>query len=333
MSAELASVALSEEVRRHCAAVAAAARWVRIDPRAATASEGVAGLDPALHFLDAPSEEVARYILVLDAINFGSGWFATLRTDAGESGTDVITRTLTEHARRRGRPWTAAELRRLDAPEVARVLGQDPRHELMDLYARGLNQLGAWLGDRTALGVIEQAGGSAQRFARQLAAGMAFFDDRGFFKRAQTTANDLVLAGVAAFADIDRLTVFADNLLPHVLRLDGVLVYHPDLASRVDAHRPLPAGSAMEHEIRACTVEACERLARRLGVAPRVLGQLAVEPRPGAALQPAAGAPHPHRLLLTRRVRQVVACGATAHPGGSLSEGLRGRCLASTRRT
>ena len=52
---------------------------------------------------------------------------------------------------------------------------------------------------------------------------MPFFDDPGFFKRAQIAANDLVLAGVAEFADIDRLTVFADNLLPHVLRLDGVL--------------------------------------------------------------------------------------------------------------
>ena len=52
---------------------------------------------------------------------------------------------------------------------------------------------------------------------------MPFFDDRGFYKRAQIAANDLHLAGVVDFADIDRLTIFADNLVPHVLRLDGVL--------------------------------------------------------------------------------------------------------------
>ncbi len=43
------------------------------------------------------------------------------------------------------------------------------------------------------------------------------FDDRGFYKRAQIVASDLALAGVARFADLDRLTIFADNLVPHVL--------------------------------------------------------------------------------------------------------------------
>jgi hypothetical protein len=251
--------------------VAASARWVRIDERALTQAGGVVGLDPELHFLDAPPEEVARYVLVLDAINFGSGWFPTLRVPPGESGTDALTRRLTDHARERGGPWTAPELAALDAAEVARVLGQDPGHELMELYARGLNDLGRWLGDRSALDRVEEAGGSADRFARMLASGMPFFDDAGFYKRAQIAANDLVLAGVATFADVDRLTVFADNLLPHVLRLDGVLRYDPELAALVDRGGLVPAGSAMERELRACAVHACELLAERFGVAPRIL--------------------------------------------------------------
>jgi Potential Queuosine, Q, salvage protein family len=138
-------------------------------------------------------------------------------------------------------------------------------------YAEALNQLGAWLGDRAALDVIREARGSADRFARSLASGMPFFDDPGFWKRAQITANDLALAGVASFADIDRLTVFADILVPHVLRVDGVLRYHPELAARVDAGCPLAPGSPMEREIRACAVHACELLAGRLGVPPRIL--------------------------------------------------------------
>jgi hypothetical protein len=100
---------------------------------------------------------------------------------------------------------------------------------------------------------------------------MPFFDDVGFYKRAQITANDLVLAGVAAFGDVDRLTIFADDLVPHVLRVDGVLTYAPELAARVDAGLPLPAGGGMERELRACAVHACERLAARSGVPPRVL--------------------------------------------------------------
>jgi hypothetical protein len=147
----------------------------------------------------------------------------------------------------------------------------DPAHELMALYARALRDLGAWLGDRTALDAVAAAGGSARRLARQLADGMPFFADAGFFKRAQIAANDLVLAGVAAFADVDELTVFADNLLPHVLRVDGVLELDPALAARIDAGEDIAAGSDAERELRACAVHACELIARDLGVAPRML--------------------------------------------------------------
>ena len=195
----------------------------------------------------------------------------TLDLDPAESATDAITRRLTEHARRRGEPWTAAELRALGPREVARVLEQDPAHELMDLYAQALNQLGAWLGERGALDAIAVAGGSAERLAGALAAGMPFMRDRGFYKRAQIAANDLALAGVAEFGDVDRLTAFADNLVPHVLRIDGVLVYDAELADAVDSGRELPAGGAMEREIRACAVHACELLAHRLDVPPRTL--------------------------------------------------------------
>jgi hypothetical protein len=263
---------LCDEVRAHCARIAAGARWVRIEPEAPVEPGGVAGLDPALHLLDAAPETVARYVLILDAINFGSGWFGTLHTAEGEDDLTTITRRLTEHARAAGEPWTAAQLRTLDAAQVADVLGQDPAHELMALYAGALVALGDWLGARGALeAVAAEGGGSAARLAAALAAGMPFFADRGFYKRAQITANDLALAGVAAFGDVDRLTIFADNLVPHVLRVDGMLAYAPELAAKVDAGEELAAGSEMETELRACAVHACELLAARWGVAPRLL--------------------------------------------------------------
>src|SRR5690348_7883263 len=224
---------LLDGVRRDCAAIAASARWVRIDADAHVAPGGLAGLDEALHFLDAEPEEVARYVLVLDATNFGSGWFHTLRVPAGESATTALTRRLTDHARERGGTWTAGELRRIGAGDVGRVLGQDPDHPLIALYADALNQLGAWLGDCDAMEAIAAADGSAERLVGLLASGMPFFDDAGFYKRAQIAVNDLALAGVATFADLDRLTAFADNLVPHVLRAEGMLVYAPALAARV----------------------------------------------------------------------------------------------------
>jgi hypothetical protein len=99
---------------------------------------------------------------------------------------------------------------------------------------------------------------------------MRFFDDRGFYKRAQIVPSDLALAGLAGFGDLDSLTIFADNLVPHVLRVDGVLRYDTELAAHIDAGDLLPQGRA-ELEIRACAVHACEQLAQRTGVPARLL--------------------------------------------------------------
>jgi hypothetical protein len=245
---------LTEQVRRHCAAIAASARHIAIDLDAEVEFGGVAGLDETLHFLDGTPEEVARYVFILDAINFGSGWFEELRTS-----TDAITERLTAHAREHG-PWTQAQMRALDSRAVARTLGL-PQCRLTQLYAEALGQLGGF-----DLALPD----TADELARRLAA-LPFFADVGFYKRAQITANDLQLAGVADFPDIDRLTIFADNLVPHVLRVAGVLRYRDDLARRIDAGGELAAGSREEVELRACAVHACEHYAQRAGVPPRTL--------------------------------------------------------------
>jgi hypothetical protein len=264
-------MSLLEEVRRSCEQIAGNARHVSIDlSRAGSIERGSEpSLDPERHFLEGGREEVCAYLLTLDAINFGSGWFPTLRKRSGCSGYYTIAWALADRFRERG-PWSPEQLRALDAATVAEVLGQDRGHELMELHARALRDLGAFLGERSALEAVEAAGGSAERLAESLASGMEFFDDRGFYKRAQITANDLALAGVAEFHDLDRLTIFADNLVPHVLRVDGVLVYDAALAARIDAGELLPPGDE-EREIRACAVHAGELIAERLGVPPRVL--------------------------------------------------------------
>jgi len=262
---------LCDEVRQSCAAVAATASSVTIDvDRLGEVGPGPEPvLDAARHYLDGSREAVAAYLLTLGAINFGSGWFPTLRKRPGCSGYYTVAWALADHFRFEG-PWSTADLRALDTATVAGVLDQDQDHELMALYARALNDLGSFLGERSALDAVEAAGGSAERLARQLAAGMPFFEDPGFYKRAQIVPNDLALAGVADFSDLDRLTIFADNLVPHVLRVDGVLRYAPSLAARIDAGELLEPG-VEEREIRACAVHACELIAPQLRVVPRVL--------------------------------------------------------------
>jgi hypothetical protein len=264
-------VSLTGEVRATCREIAAGARHLSIDPE--RLSEVEPGPPPALdaehHFLEGSPEEVAHYLLVLDSINFGSGWFPTLCKRPGLSGYFTVASSLTDFWRSSG-GWPTAELRALRAEDVALVLGQDAGHELMALYAEALRDLGRFLGERRSIDVVREAGRSAERLATMLATGMPFFDDVGFWKRAQITANDLALAGVAEFDDLDRLTIFADNLVPHVLRVDGVLVYEPALAARIDAGELLEPGGE-EREIRACAVHACELIAERLAVPPRLL--------------------------------------------------------------
>jgi hypothetical protein len=261
---------LTDEVRRSSAAIAEGARHVAIDLAALDRIEPgpPPALDPRAHYLEGSRDDVASYLLTLDAINFGSGWFPTLRKRAGRSGYYTIALALAGRFRAHG-PWTADELRSVRTDEVADVMGQDRGHELMALFANALNQLGEFLGERHALDVLAEAGGSAERFA-ELLAEMPYFRDEGFWKRAQITANDFQLAGLARFEDIDSLTIFADNLVPHVLRTDGVLRYTPELAGRIDREELLEAGEE-EREIRACAVHACEAIAARLGIPPRDL--------------------------------------------------------------
>jgi len=258
-------------VRASCAQIAAGARSVTIDLDAlADVRAGPPpALDPLRHHLDGSAAEVAAYFLTLDAVNFGSGWFPTLRKRSGSSGYFTVAWALADRFRAHG-AWTPAQLRAIGTDEVADTLGQPRDHELMSLYAQALRTLGRFLGDRDALAVARGARGSAQALGAELAGSMALFADRGFYKRAQIVPANLALAGVARFRDLDRLTIFADNLVPHVLRCDGVLRYEPALAEHIDGGRLLPAGRE-EREIRACAVHACALIAARVGASEHEL--------------------------------------------------------------
>jgi hypothetical protein len=289
-------------IRTAAAEVARRARHVRIEDEALEELAGVLArerpaapvLDPAQRGLGDEARTVA-YVITINAINFGSGWFPYLKKRAALSGYLTIASALRERFEREG-PWTAAQLERLGPEDCARVFGQTlepPLGELMALFARALSDLGAFLlrehRGRYA-GPVEEARGSAERLVRSLAAMPLYRDvaryegfEVPFYKRAQITCSDLAEAlrgrGLGRFGDVDELTLFADNLVPHVLRTLGVLVYSPDLARRIEAEEPLVSGSAEEVEIRAVALHAVERLSASCGrrgwrVPPRRLDQL-----------------------------------------------------------
>ena len=77
-----------EAVRRHCAAIAESGRWVTIDLTAAAGISAVPAEPPEPGPAPGPmtsTEERAAFWLTLDTINFGSGWFPTLRKRPGRS--------------------------------------------------------------------------------------------------------------------------------------------------------------------------------------------------------------------------------------------------------
>jgi hypothetical protein len=263
------ALSIGDSVREHGAAIAAQARSVRIDLEALEALETgpPPELDPRRHYLEGPAADVADYLLVLDAINFGSGWFPTIRKRVGSSGYFTVAWALADRWRA-GAAWTPAQLRAMRTEEVADTLGQARDHELMALFAQALRELGRFLGERRALDLAAEARGSSQRLAEMLATGMTMWHDHGFYKRAQLAGSDLALAGVAEFTDLDELTIFADNLVPHVLRCEGVLVYDERLAAHIDAGRLVRPGP-QEREIRGCAVHACALIAQRSGMTER----------------------------------------------------------------
>ncbi len=267
---------LVDAVREACRVVAEQAGHVQIKSQAIAAYAAglppvadVPGLDPVAHFIEGDAEAVAAVVLCIDAINFGSGWWPTVRKRPGRSGYLTMASGLADRFRARG-PWAAKALAEITADELAEVLDQDPGHEVLPLFATALRDLGVHVRDDTDGSfhrVVTDAHGSAVALATRLAGWDCFFDvspyagrDVPFFKRAQLTAADVQAAGVARFGDLARLTAFADNLVPHVLSVDGVLEIEPALAARIRAGELLVHDSPEEVELRACALHAIELL-------------------------------------------------------------------------
>jgi hypothetical protein len=280
-----------DELRRVCATVAARARSVTVVREAIAAYAAVLAPGPAPEAQAPPPtpstrETAAAYWLTMDAINFGSGWFPTLRKRDGLSGYNTIAAALRDRFDEHG-GWTAAELTQLDAETLGPILGQDPAHQLIALYATSLRDLGERVaGDYggSFAAVAEAAGGSAVTLARRLGSWPCFADcsrydelEVAFLKRAQIAAADLDRAGVVSFPDLHRLTMFADNLVPHVLRLDGILRFDPELVARIDRGELIAHGTAEEVEIRACALHVVELLVAAVpgdGLSAAALDQL-----------------------------------------------------------
>jgi len=221
------------------------------------------------------------FFAILNSINFGSGYFPYLKKRAGMSGYFTIASGLNDLFKKN--PLTAKDLINISSEECAAILGQEVVdrvvYELMKLYATSLRDLGNYVVDHydsSFIKMIESAGGSSEKLI-EILSDMPFFRDTAeykgtqvaFFKRAQILSLDLNIAfngnGIGRFDDLHKLTMFADNLVPHVLRVDGILEYEENLALRINNSELITSGSREEIEIRACAVDAVERISQIMG--------------------------------------------------------------------
>jgi len=274
-----------DRIRSSCAGVAARSTHVRIDAAALDAFAG--RLDTTTPAPDpgqvrvGDDESTTAFVLALDSINFGSGWFPYLRKREGMSGYHTIATSLRDFTSEAG-PITAARLLDLTADDCSDIFGQrrdvPMQSELMGLFASALHDLGAFVnntGTGSFVATVAKAQGSAAALVEMLDE-MPYYHDVHthdgrevlLYKRAQIVAQDLAITfdggGPGCFHDLDRLTMFADNLVPHVLRVEGALVFSPELLDRIEAVDDITAGTAPEVEIRACALTAVELLGQRL---------------------------------------------------------------------
>lgn len=261
---------LADSVRRHCEQVCGDLKFIKINHDRLADYASTLGPSESIRPdrveskpLRSPSaiERQRLLVLSLDAINFGSGWHDVVAKKQGLSGARSMAAGLSEFEANQG-PLHPATLQSLDQTRCAEIFGQDQHNpdamELMGHFADSLSQLAAHVeANGSASDLIEGCEGSAVRLAESLAQ-VQTFADVGFYKRAQIAAADLARHGLANFDDLPMLTAFADNLVPHVLAIDGIIDLNSDLASQIANGVLLEPGARPETELRAAAVHVVE---------------------------------------------------------------------------
>lgn len=282
---------LVQQVRDDAAWVMAQARDVFINAeRIAPYAHDLAAQNPVLvtaldhenHFVDSADQvKTAAYVLALDSINFGSGAFHIAQRDGIELEYHVVAQGL-KRAFERGQLGDTPTWSKINAAQCHGMFGIPVgAHSALDnLMAQFADHL-----QRSAALVARDFGSITDMLAQYRGKGLALLDkvalwphftdvaeyagrSVAIYKRAQIFLADLELAIApddAYFGGLDRLTCFADNMVPHVLRVDGVLRYSDALAQRIDAGEMIAAGSTQETELRCAAIHVVELMRENLG--------------------------------------------------------------------
>lgn len=244
----------------------------------------VTALDSENHFVNSADKvKTAAYVLALDSINFGSGAFHIAQRDGIDLEYHVVAQGL-KRAFENGALGSTPTWVQMTAAQCHAMFGiAAGKHEALDnLMAQFANHL-----QRSAALVERDFGSVAKMLEQYRGQGIALLDKLAqwphfkdvveyegrsvaIYKRAQIFLADLELAIApqgAYFGGLDQLTCFADNMVPHVLRADGVLRYSDALAQRIDAGVMIAAGSTEETELRCAAIHVVELMRQSLSAA------------------------------------------------------------------
>ncbi|GLT46790.1 hypothetical protein SLA2020_205200 [Shorea laevis] len=220
-----------------------------------------------IHYFDNGPLTV-QYLLVLDALNFCFWPDKDLTYDHLASG-------LKEALLNDKSAFDADRLQQYTGPQLRELLKWPRPLPLEDERVRLLHEVGLELErnfEGKASKLVESCGKSAVKLVALVTRYFPGFRDHSvykghqvfLYKRAQIFAADLWGAfkgqGYGEFNDIGSITMFADYIVPAVLKQLGVLKYSSTLSSIIDSNREIVSGSEEEIELRACTIYAVEKM-------------------------------------------------------------------------
>jgi hypothetical protein len=241
---------------------------------------------PFPHELD--RDGIVDFVLTATSINFAFTDFDTRRRWEVEQGGRVFAdadglhaclhRALAEGVAVLDGAW----LREVEADDLREILrGGSSELQLLDERARILRDVGETLVERydgrfhnVLAAASPRLYDNGNGFLELLVRDFPRFDDTAdyggqtvrFWKLAQLSVWILQasLPGGVGFDGLDRLTAFADYIVPAALRILGITRYSEELEAAIRAGRLIEAGSPWEVEIRAHTIYACDELCRRI---------------------------------------------------------------------
>lgn len=238
--------------------------------------------------LELDRDGIADFVLTATAINFAFTDFETRQrwevADGGRVFADAdglhfcLQRALKEGVPVLDGGWLAE----VEADDLRRILlGGNAELQLIDERARILREVGEALVDRYDGRFSNVLAAASPRlydngngFLEVLVRDFPRFDDTAgydgrtvrFWKLAQLSVwiLEASLPGGTGFPDLDRLTAFADYIVPAALRVLGITRYSDELEATIQDGRLIEAGSPWEVEIRAHTIHACDELCRAI---------------------------------------------------------------------